>query len=407
MTKILLTNKNSEWGIIVNPVANNTYRHILDFDSEDTKDRFINTQLFPNIPNFDYKVEIEKTKPISRIVIDSVKAIFRVDIDDYPNETIHSLLNKDFAIVKDSGVFYYYSLSGKTKNTKIVEYEAELDIFFQYDIKTIFNNTKAEVESAHYDRYRKEADGKIVADINISSLNSSTENNAMNEGQIPVKATDIQWDFASIIDIQTKDIEDFKIFIKDLNFNVFYSSFTTDSTGQRKYLFGASPLVMIPKDSKFQAVNKLQRYVVSYAVLMTPSIAFKLIDSATPDFATLSQITSITSDEDRTFLENPLLIKNTGTITSSMDLFNYLKFLKEEGVIKIRFNVERPAIEIYRATTQGDSLSAYFPKISTDYSIFNLGGIVYRTNYDNGLLSLPIKLNDLPAIDRNINSDFN
>jgi hypothetical protein len=125
-------------------------------------------------------------------MVDSIKATFRVDIDDYPNETIYSLLNKDFAIVKDNGLFYYYSLNGSVKNNKIIEYEAELDIFFQYDIKTIFNNTKAEVEQAHYDRYFINSNNEYIANIDINTLNSSAEENALSEGHLPFKSTDIE-----------------------------------------------------------------------------------------------------------------------------------------------------------------------------------------------------------------------
>ena len=45
-TKILLTNKNSPWGIIQNPTTDNVYKHIINFPDPALKDEFINNELF-------------------------------------------------------------------------------------------------------------------------------------------------------------------------------------------------------------------------------------------------------------------------------------------------------------------------------------------------------------------------
>jgi hypothetical protein len=189
--------------------------------------------------------------------------------------------------------------------------------------------------------------------------------------------------------------------MKDLNFNVHYSSFTkiTDKDGKisRQYLFNSKPLSFVPYSPD-------QEYNQSYSVLMSPSIFFTLVNSDNPD----SEIrTNINSFVDKEFLDEPRIIKNTSTITSSMDIFNHLSELKRTNLIKLRFNRLESTIEIYKANADVGTLHEYFPKVSDDYNIFNPTYIYFRRSFDSGIISKPYKLNDFSKIDLDVNNIFN
>lgn len=148
MTKALLTNLNTVWGVIINPQSSNTYRHILSFKDEVTKKTFINNNL---TGGKDFEVELDKQPEIGLTQVTAVTSVFSVNLKNYPNETFDSLLNKDFAIIKEEGVIKYYTLQG-TRKGQTIEYQAELDIFFTYDIRTMFTG-QTQIKQAMIDRY--------------------------------------------------------------------------------------------------------------------------------------------------------------------------------------------------------------------------------------------------------------
>jgi hypothetical protein len=173
ITQILLTTRNSSWGVMVNPVATNTYQHILSWESEELKDWFINKYLF-NDENFDYKSKIKEmpNKPLS--IISDTKCVFKVDTKDY-DLPMYELRQKDLAIILEADC--EFDENGKPFNYQnekytfwalseisapvghIVQYTGELDIFFTYNIKDMFNSTKqVKVSRAHTNRYIKDGD---------------------------------------------------------------------------------------------------------------------------------------------------------------------------------------------------------------------------------------------------------
>lgn len=151
MTKALLTNLNTVWGVIINPQSSNTYRHILSFKDETTKKAFINRELFGGK---DYEQELDKQPEIGFTQVTAVTAVFSVNKKDYPNESYDSLLNKDFAIIKEEGKTKFYTLQG-TRKGQTVEYQADLDIFFTYDIRKMFTG-QTQIKQAMLDRYKYE-----------------------------------------------------------------------------------------------------------------------------------------------------------------------------------------------------------------------------------------------------------
>lgn len=135
MSKGILTKNNSSWGIIVNQVAANEFRHSISFPDENLKDIFIAKFLFGD-ENFNWKAEIEKQPEFAFIRNSAQSGVFTIRVSDYPNENIDSLLNKDTAMVlTENGEYLTFALSGATYDGKRnITYVADLDIPFSYNI---------------------------------------------------------------------------------------------------------------------------------------------------------------------------------------------------------------------------------------------------------------------------------
>lgn len=158
--RILLTTNNSPWGIILNPVSDNVYKHILSFDDIELKDNFINQELFDDE---NYK-ELFDTKTNSGSSLNNeLTARLKIAVADYPTNTIDELVNKDYAVIRidDSEndtdfVYKFYALTNATRDGAYIEYDGELDVFFTYDIKDIFNNNQVNIIRAHVDRFTED-----------------------------------------------------------------------------------------------------------------------------------------------------------------------------------------------------------------------------------------------------------
>lgn len=160
MTQALLTNTNSLWGVIINPNSSNTYRHALSFATEDLKHQYISKNLFGGT---DYRTLFDSAPKISFAITSASSAIAKIDIKDYPNETQQSLANKDFMIIKENGKYWYYAITNaEIVNMSIVKFTLELDIFFQYDVKDMFNNAPVMIERAMTDRFYKDQSNNII-----------------------------------------------------------------------------------------------------------------------------------------------------------------------------------------------------------------------------------------------------
>lgn len=161
--KLLLAQRNTLWGVIVNPRSSNQYRHVLSFDSPQLKDEWLNKEIFNNQNHKD----LLKSSPHRDITyIDGLRIEFRVEPTEYPNETFYSLMNKDFVVMEDTSVnpseYRYYAITSAKRKGNTVQYEAELDIFFTYDIKDMFNDTDVQVSRGMVDRYFQGTDDKGV-----------------------------------------------------------------------------------------------------------------------------------------------------------------------------------------------------------------------------------------------------
>lgn len=153
MAKILITSKNSPNGIIQKPIGSNVYKNILSFDSPAIKIKFIN-RFYMN-EGEDYIKLLEKKTDKPFIVINDISASLNIDVGEYPNETRMSMLNKDTAIVSEDGMTYFYALINPIMNSNnTITYDAELDVFLTYDIKSdILFQGQVEAVRIHTDRY--------------------------------------------------------------------------------------------------------------------------------------------------------------------------------------------------------------------------------------------------------------
>lgn len=152
-TKILLTENNTPWGIRYRIVGDNTYDHVINFPDPELKNEFINNELFNGK---DHEKLLENAAETGYMQIDDLNAMLRIDVSDYPNETINSLLNKDYAIVLDNDVKLFYALTTPTMNSTqgVITYTAELDIFFTYLTELNIQNQNI-IYRGHADRYYK------------------------------------------------------------------------------------------------------------------------------------------------------------------------------------------------------------------------------------------------------------
>lgn len=161
--KILLGTSNTKWGVIVKPQSSNVYRNILSFDTPQLKDDFLNTEVFqnPDGSKGDYKTELRNSNNRAVMEVDSLTIQFRVNETEYPYETFDSLLNKDFCAMQDEhGKIKFYAITDAQRKGNIIEYSAELDIFFTHDIKDIFNDNETKISRAMTDRFQIGLDDK-------------------------------------------------------------------------------------------------------------------------------------------------------------------------------------------------------------------------------------------------------
>lgn len=159
MAKILLTKNNSSWGVITNPQSANEFRHTVAFKDISKRDEFIALDLFGDV-NYEWKTELENKTSFEFIPTTALETTLTIIRDEYENETIASLLNKDFAILKDDNdVYYFYALSGGVYDSQgTITYSAVLDVPFTYNIlfnlknDVIVKQTHVNDEVIHYTR---------------------------------------------------------------------------------------------------------------------------------------------------------------------------------------------------------------------------------------------------------------
>lgn len=179
--KIIVGQQNTKWGVIIKPSSSNIYRHILSFDSPALKDEFINSYVFSDgYVDGDYKKLLNESIDRADAYEDSMHINFRVDRkSEYPNETLESMLNKDICATKDidGNIKFWAITNAKHMGAETIEYTAEVDIFFTYDIKTMFSG-QTMIKQGMLDRYKLDPHDPHV--LQYSFYNPSPEDGRYN-----------------------------------------------------------------------------------------------------------------------------------------------------------------------------------------------------------------------------------
>lgn len=222
--KVLLTNYNTLWGVINRPQSSNIYRHILSFNDEREKELFISKNLLDG-KTIDESI-LDKPN-IAMDYISELRATFAVQPKFYPNETIFSLLRKDFAIVVDKGVKRYYAVSPRKVGNSVV-FDAELDVFFTYDIKSMFNRKGVRIRQAMTDRFYVNSEKrpepiiyKPSFDFKSALYNSESFDNIDRNILIPHSDTEsLHYDFSKYMapDISDSDRKKINDFMNSMHF---------------------------------------------------------------------------------------------------------------------------------------------------------------------------------------------
>jgi len=193
MYKIILGKKNSPWKVSQNPLKGNWYTDIVHFkDFENDRKKFLKKYTEIDLDDISNWLEADL------IWSDSVHIKVTFDIDDYKEKfgemSKHKFLNRDFMVVYDDveKEFYFFSISqifsdgNSNKSYNKIEYDGELDVFFQYGIQNILTNKQVNLLRSHSpNEWCKDNDtGAIKPNVDIDSELGVSEGLELNGSKI-------------------------------------------------------------------------------------------------------------------------------------------------------------------------------------------------------------------------------
>ncbi len=259
MTKILLPDLNSTWGVRVRPQATNVYQYAYSFDNLTDKIEFVEEVLL-NGKKLQNELDKQLNKSFTRT--NPLKAEFRIDKSKYPGKTDEFFLGKDICIVqKDGELFFYAILEIEKLNNNEFLYIVELDIFFTYGEKNFFNNTEAMVKKAHDNRWKLSLIYEtIIPDIDIAKPIANSEGfTGMGTQVIDKQDLELINIERAIENTDDDEIESCKRLIKQLQWKVCFLSKTapavsgetasTTLSGSNYFVY-AIPFIQREKDLK-------------------------------------------------------------------------------------------------------------------------------------------------------------
>lgn len=208
--KWLISKQNSAWGIKKDGQGNQYYSHVIDFpDDTDNKNRdeFLNKEIFLTD---DWKATLDLMPDTGYTIKDSNKTTFRIDMEWYPDETVDSMLNKDFAVcqevVNGEKVYSFWAVEGRAfQNRQIIEYEAVRDWIFEKGINNLFRDDRqVKIERAHI----RDLTGDNRWNIDMSSDNAVTESIEQFDEScyFPTKTEKILIDYFNDIEISDSNL---------------------------------------------------------------------------------------------------------------------------------------------------------------------------------------------------------
>lgn len=164
MVKLLIFKHNSPWGVIKDAIKGNIYKHVVNFVdkngnySDALKNEFINEFLIGDKTK-DWKVILDSKKELAITPLNELKFRFKTT-KEQQGLTTEELINSDMCVIKDwEGNVKFYTLLLLKRDRNQLQYEAELDIFFTYNLDNNFfrDNTKNAVFRCHLDRWKNES----------------------------------------------------------------------------------------------------------------------------------------------------------------------------------------------------------------------------------------------------------
>jgi len=125
---------------------------------------------------------------------------------------VNFLITKNNKTLNNEPEFKFWKvLSVEIKKENIYKLKLDLDIFFTYDIKNIFNKKKLEIANAHFDRFQKvKVDGKTkyTPNFDLTSPNITGEpfDGSIKDGNfIPYAGINLEYDYSHLYSINLSD----------------------------------------------------------------------------------------------------------------------------------------------------------------------------------------------------------
>lgn len=168
--KVRITQKNTVWKIVQNPLKNNYYTDVMDFENDEQRGEFLNKYQFPKGKWDDLTKYVDCPVEWN----DEIHFSFKIDLTSIPESerpTRSEALRKDFAIIFDENEkkWYFCTIQANfpraTKQYTQLSFKGELDVFFTYGLKNMFKKDgKIQIERQVMDNQFK--DGFPNLDIN-------------------------------------------------------------------------------------------------------------------------------------------------------------------------------------------------------------------------------------------------
>lgn len=220
--RVLLSVKNSSWGVQKNGIGEQFYEHVIDFADPEQRWEFLADEMFDGV---DPRTLIVNQPETAFNFMDSNKAVFRVDVKNYVGENYETLLNKDFMIILDDAInkYTFWAVEGKVKgNRNIVEYDCVRDFAFELGYNNLFRDDRQVImERAHVDNVLADETKTIfTANIGIDSDNFYSENfdGEMENLLMPTKTFDLDINYKDDLlphnkaalsnDVNSRDLDD-------------------------------------------------------------------------------------------------------------------------------------------------------------------------------------------------------
>lgn len=170
MSKILLPFNNSTWGVITHQVAPDEYEHVLSFENESIKKRFIGLNLF-NDESFDYTEKISNQRERTITKIDDMNGTLSVDVESLNedigtlfNYSIEDLLSTDSMFVSEHGIIKFYIIVSaelsSDQNNQTILFTISEDVLFN-SIDELQIEGQVPIIRSHIDRINKNGEGKL------------------------------------------------------------------------------------------------------------------------------------------------------------------------------------------------------------------------------------------------------